>query len=49
MNQSSYSPDTFGTYLSNPDRKVSGIDLSSASVLEVLNAYCAFRKTLNPS
>lgn len=36
MNQSSYSPDTFGTYLSNPDRKVSGIDLSSASVLEVL-------------
>ena len=48
MNQSSYSPDTFGTYLSNPDRKVSGIDLSSASVLdETGNCYSTIKLYCN--
>ena len=49
MNPTSYSPDTFGTYLSNPENKCSGIDLSNATVLEVLEAYRTFRQTLNPS
>ena len=49
MNQTSYSPDKFGTYLSHPGSQGCDIDLSSANVLEILLAYRAFRQTLNAS
>ena len=47
MNQTSYSPDKFGTYLSHPGSQGCDIDLSSANVLEILLAYRAFRQTYN--
>ena len=49
MNQTSYCPDKFGTYLSHPESLDSGIDLSDASVREIILAYRAYRQTLNPS
>ena len=49
MNQTSYSPDKFGTYLSHPGSQGCDINLSSANVLEILLAYRAFRQTLNAS
>ena len=49
MNQTIYSPDKFGTYLSHPGSQGCDIDLSSANVLEILLAYRAFRQTLNAS
>lgn len=49
MNQTSYSPDKFGTYLAHPGCQGCDIDLSSANVLEILLAYRAFRQTLNVS
>ena len=49
MIQTDYSPDKFGTYLSHPESLGSGIDLSEASVREIILAYRAYRRTLNPS
>ena len=49
MIQTDYSPDKFGTYLSHPESLGGGIDLSEASVREIILAYRAYRRTLNPS
>ena len=49
MIQTSYCPDKFGTYLSHPESLDSSIDLSDASVREIILAYRAYRQTLNPS
>ncbi|MBQ0080271.1 MAG: hypothetical protein KBS95_01800 [Alistipes sp.] len=49
MIQTSYCPDKFGNYLSHPESLDSGIDLSDASVREIILAYRAYRQTLNPS
>ena len=49
MIQTDYSPDKFGTYLSHPESLGGGIDLSDSSVREIILAYRAYRRTLNPS
>ena len=49
MIQTTYCPDKFGTYLSHPESLDSGIDLSDASVREIILTYRAYRQTLNPS
>ncbi len=49
MIQTNYCPDKFGTYLSHPEIMDSGIDLSDASVREIILTYRAYRQTLNPS
>ena len=49
MIQTDYSPDKFGTYLSHPESLGGGIDLSDSPVREIILAYRAYRRTLNPS
>ena len=46
MIQTDYCPDKFGTYLSHPESLGGGIDLSDASVREIILAYRAYRRTL---
>ena len=45
MIQTDYCPDKFGTYLSHPESQGGGIDLSDASVREIILAYRAYRRT----
>lgn len=40
--------DNFSSYLTSPMVKDSGLDLSNATIMEILSEYANFRRTLNP-